>query len=287
MSLIYRESVSAAELPNSLTLEEAAAQLHCHVETLRRRIRRGELKATRGRHGAYLIDIDDLVRIHPRKGRPVWLPAPLPAEELESSWSYLSHLLWRLHAREELEFMYMLKEEGPELHLPSYRLLTVHRLRLAGRTYAEIATELGISVRHASRLDKIHPVVALRASLLRLAHRKIRERVHARVQEHERVLAQLRARLDKEGIHPSTLTRADLVYRKHPLPRALRKRSRLATVRPERTRQQIQILKDAGLTIPEIEAILAIGLTPDELNALMLRGLGPARPPARRMAASE
>lgn len=279
--------MSAAELPNLLTLEEAAAELHCHVETLRRRIRRGELKATRARHGAYLIDIDAVVEIHPRKGRPVWLPAPLPVEELESSWSYLSHLLWRLNAREELEFMYMLKEEGPELHLPSYRLLTVHRLRLAGRTYAEIAAELGISVRHACRLDKIHPVVALRAALLRLAHREIRERVHARLQEHGRVLAQLRARLDKEGIRPSALTRADLVYWKHPLPRSLRKRSRLATVRPERTRQQIQTLKDAGLTVPEIEAILALGLTPDELNALILRGLGPPSLPARRIAASE
>lgn len=279
--------MSAAELPDLLTLEVAAAELHCHVETLRRRIRRGELKATRGRHGAYLLHIDELVKIHPRKGRPVWLPAPLLAEELESSWSYLSYLLWRLHARGELEFMYMLKEEGPELHLPSYRLLTVHRLRLAGRTYAEIAAELGISVRHASRLDKIHPVVALRATLLRMAHRAIRERVNARLHEHERVLAQLRARLEKEGIRPSALTRADLVNWKFPLPRTLRKRSRLATVRPERTPQQIQTLKDAGLTVPEIEAILAIGLTPDELNALMLRGLGPSKAPPGQIAPSE
>ena len=120
-----------------------------------------------------------------------------------------------------------------------------------------------------------------------MAHRAIRERVNARLHEHERVLAQLRARLEKEGIRPSALTRADLVNWKFPLPRTLRKRSRLATVRPERTPQQIQTLKDAGLTVPEIEAILAIGLTPDELNALMLRGLGPSKAPPGQIAPSE
>jgi excisionase family DNA binding protein len=267
-----------------LTTSEAARRLGCHPETLRRRIRSGQLKAIRGSRGAYLVGVDELRQtVHPRRGRPVWLPAPLPAEQVESSWSFLRYVLWRLDAQAELEFTDAL-QQNPELDPASHRLITVHRLRLAGLMLAEIAAQLGISIRHASRLARTPPVPALRRRMLALLRRDVHEQKSRRQQGAETLLAGLRAQLQKQGVRPSALTRADLSQSARALPRAIRKRSRPAVVHPE-NRQQLQALRDAGLDDEQIEAVRVLGLTPDELNALLLRGLGPPVP-GRRIAIS-
>ncbi len=51
-----------------LKLDEAAARLGCHVETLRVHIRDGRLRAIRGPHGAFYLDARD-VAIYPRPQR--------------------------------------------------------------------------------------------------------------------------------------------------------------------------------------------------------------------------
>jgi hypothetical protein len=198
---------------------------------------------------------------------------------MEWSWSFLRYVLWQLGAQAELDFLDDLQQH-PELDLASHRLVTVHRLRLAGLILADIAAQLGISIRHASRLAKTPPVPALRRRLLDLLRRRLQERDRQRRLEAEAVLARLRAQLERQGVRPGPLTRADLSRTAGKLPKGIRKRSRAAVVYPE-SKQQLQTLKDAGLSEQQIGAVRALGLTPDELNALMLRGLGPPSPRGR------
>jgi predicted transcriptional regulator len=48
-----------------------------------------------------------------------------------------------------------------------YRLVSAHRLRRLGLTFNQIATELGITSRHARRLTAVSVFLALRRELVR------------------------------------------------------------------------------------------------------------------------
>jgi len=81
---------SAAPEGGLIKLSEAARQLACHIETLRLRVRRGELAVQRGAHGAYYLTSAALAEIVP--------PRPLRSrvfepESLEWSWQLLAQQL--------------------------------------------------------------------------------------------------------------------------------------------------------------------------------------------------
>jgi hypothetical protein len=64
----------------------------------------------------------------------------------------------------------------PERNRRLYRLLSVHRLRRLGLTFSQIAEKLGITSRHARRLNAASVFLALRRELVR------RDRAQARAE---------------------------------------------------------------------------------------------------------
>ncbi len=150
-----------------LKLDEAAARLGCHVETLRVHIRDGRLRAVRGPHGAYYLDARD-VATYPRSQRGWPTPRKFSERQLGQSWSLIEATLpkamaWR---DRELDLVDDLRAH-PERNRRLYRLLSVHRLRRLGLTFSQIAAELGITSRHARRLNAASVFLALRRELVR------------------------------------------------------------------------------------------------------------------------
>ena len=261
--------------PDLLTLREAAARLSCHIETLRRRVRSGALGSVRGRRGAHLVSASDLTDVVVRRGRPLWLPTPLPPDRLDLTWPLLREVLAELGARAELEFLDAIHRD-PELDLPAYRLVTAHRLRLAGFVLNDIAAQLSISVRHASRLAQTPPVPGLRRRMIARLRLAIREHEDRHAEAMEAALERVRLELGRRGVRPSAITKAQLSRRRRTLPPTAFARSRPITVTPQGP-HQLQALRDAGLSEEQVDAVATLGLTPDELNALLLRGFGPRR----------
>ena len=148
-------------------LDKAANRLGCHVETLRVHIRTGRLQAIRGPHGAYYVDADDLASYpRPRRGWPA--PEKFSEKDLERSWSFVEDVLPKARAWRHRELALV-----DELHANAgrnrrlYRLVSVHRLRMLGLTFGQIADELGITSRHARRLSTASLFIALRRELVR------------------------------------------------------------------------------------------------------------------------
>jgi len=148
-------------------LDEAARRLACHVETLRVHIRDGRLTAVRGPRGAYYLDARDVAR-YPRPQRGWPKPREFSERELGESWSLIEGILpkamaWR---DRELDLVDELRAH-PERNRRLHRLLSVHRLRRLGLTFSQIAAELGITSRHARRLNAASVFLALRRELVR------------------------------------------------------------------------------------------------------------------------
>lgn len=158
-------------------LDKAARRLGCHVETLRVHIRTGRLRASRGPHGAYYIDAEDLASYPtPRRGWPV--PEDFSKEDLERSWSLVEGVLpkarvWRQRELALIDEVHV----HPERNRRLYRLVSVHRLRRLGLAFGQIATELGITSRHGRRLSTTSLFLALRKELVR--RDKAQERAEA------------------------------------------------------------------------------------------------------------
>ena len=172
-----------------LKLDEAARRLGCHVETLRVHIRDGRLRAIRGPHGAFYLDARD-VATYPRPQRGWPKPRKFSERQLGQSWSLIEGTLpkamaWR---DRELDLVDELRAH-PERNRRLYRLLSVHRLRRLGLTFSQIAAELGITSRHARRLNATSVFLALRRELVR------RDKAQARVE----AIAARRARRDTMG----------------------------------------------------------------------------------------
>ena len=150
-----------------LKLDEAAGRLGCHVETLRVHIRDGRLTAIRGPHGAYYLDARD-VATYPRPQRGWPKPVEFSERQLGQSWSLIEGTLpkARVWRDRELDLVDELRRH-PKRNRRLFRLLSVHRLRRLGLTFSQIAAEVGISSRHARRLDAASVFLALRRELVR------------------------------------------------------------------------------------------------------------------------
>ncbi len=82
--------VSAAQDGGLIKLSDAARLLGCHVETLRLRVRRGELSVQRGAHGTYYLTSAALAEIvPPRRSRT----RVFKRDPLEWSWELLEQQL--------------------------------------------------------------------------------------------------------------------------------------------------------------------------------------------------
>lgn len=271
-----------------IKLEAAARQVGCHVETLRLRIRSGQLWAVRGPHGAYFIRFVDFLQLHARAS-PVPL-APLEAD-LEQAWRKA-----RLRAREQLGgerdertyvpssrrrysrraarkygrirsqpepakelqtlviFLDALKK-NPKLHAGAYRLLLSQGLSAMEFPPKQIAAALGISERHARRLARISEI----GETVYRAARRWGDR------EARQLVVELRQQLATEGLryHRSSGASGTPVHPDRPRP---------AFIMTRLTHDELRGLQRAGLSDEQIWAITLVGIGSDELNQLLLRG---------------
>jgi hypothetical protein len=178
-----------------IKLSDAAHRLGCHVETLRLRIRSGQLKATRGRHGAYYVSRKDVASLPRPAQRPPRAPAPQPtSDEVEASWDQMEQYLGnpRLGLARELKLLRQIRAE-PASNRKLYRVIAVNRLGRAGMSFPTIAGELSMSTRQVRRLAERRPLDAFRRDL-----QTIRSRRNALL-EARRLVDKLRARLEADG----------------------------------------------------------------------------------------
>lgn len=237
------------DTPTLIKLSEAARRLGCHVETLRIRIRKGRLKAVRGPHGAYYISQDGLLsqfRIPRSKPHVVLTPA-----RLARSWALVER---GLNDGERALLQAVKSDTG--LNLPLYRLASVHRLVALGLGFDQIAEELGISARHARRLERRR----LRPALAKTRWQEAKR--NRRLPEARQIVARLRADLEASG------------FRRHRIVRPRRSgppEPTTAFTIKRLTVEDIQGLRAGGLTEEQIRAIMLVGIGTDELNELMSR----------------
>ncbi|MDQ6879019.1 MAG: hypothetical protein M3082_15300 [Candidatus Dormibacteraeota bacterium] len=253
-----------------IKLSDAARRLGCHVETLRLRIRAGQLKATRGPHGAYYVSRVDLAAL-PRPGqRPPPPPQPTP-HDVEASWDQMDEYLdrSRLGLTRELKLFRQIRAE-PTNNRKLYRVIAVNRLGRAGMSLPAIASKLRISLRQVRRLAERRPLDALRRDLQTIrSHRQA-------LLEARRLVDKLRAGLEAEG------------FRYHRLPLAISGRRRFWRFRPinpdepqpaykvkRLTWDERRALRRSGLSEDQIEAVSLVGMGADEVHELMVRGLEP------------
>ena len=165
-------------------LDRAARRLGCHIETLRLHIRTGRLPAVRGPHGAYYVDAEDVASYpRPRRGWP--LPEEFSDQELEKSWTLVEGVLPKARAWRDRELALVDElRANPERNRRLYRLASVLRLRRLGLSFGQIASELGITSRHARRLSEASLFLALRRELVR--RDEAQERAEAEAARRER-----------------------------------------------------------------------------------------------------
>jgi len=269
-------------------LDKAARRLGCHVETLRLRIRRGELKAHRGPHGAYFIGIVSLLKLVANLPAPLaptqtdlneaWRKARLRAgQELgeseagddqrysrpERRYSARSIRTYRaprrqVHQPPELQmlvvFLDALKKD-PKIHPVAYRLLLGQGLSALGFRAKQIAPVLGVSQRQARRLAHRREIGD---AVFRAARRWV-------TREAKRLVAELRRQLAVEGFrfHRSSGSGGPPVHPDRPRP---------AFIVTTLNRDEVMGLKRAGLSDQQIWAITVVGIGSDELNQLLLLG---------------
>lgn len=171
-------------VPRLVKLDTAARRLGCHIETLRLHIRTGRLRAVRGPHGAYYVDAEDLASYpRPRRGWPP--PEEFSDQELEQSWTLVEGVLPKARAWRDRELALVDElRANPERNRRLYRLASVMRLRRLGLSFGRIASELGITSRHARRLSEASLFLALRRELVR--RNEAQERAEAEAARRER-----------------------------------------------------------------------------------------------------
>lgn len=249
-------------------LSEAARALGYHVETLRLRIRRGELAAVRGAHGSYYVSREAVAALSPprRSDRRSY-----PLEALDWTWELLEVMTYDDGASHyELSLIAQVKRNpasNPFLH----RLVTVKRLRAARLSTAEISEMSGISPRQVRRMsahDLGTVLDRLQDSAERTPPAVLVERYRRRARK---VVAQIQRRLEAAG------------FRYHRRPRQLGdyfipERAAPAHKADHLFPEEIRRLKDGGLSDRQIAAIRLVGIGQDELNELILHGLPPHPP---------
>ena len=249
----------------TMTLAEAAELLGCHVETLRRRVRRAKLEVRRGPHGRYHIDPEELsylTSIRRMRRRA------FDTETLSAAWERLERLVgergaftsWQRRAVAAIR-----ADPASDIHL--FHLLGVHAFTMAGLNIEEVAEQLAISTRQVRRLRRIPLMVGLSDALKRhQAAERGRARARARV-----VVRELQRQLQETGFRPArrkpTLSNSGA---RDGVP------ARIVVVR-KLGDDLVRHLLSQGVTDKQLEAITLVGIGPDELNELILRG--PGNPP--------
>ena len=264
-----------------IKLSVAAAAAGLHVETLRLRIRRGELAAVRGPHGAYFLTRAVVAAIRPptRSAR-----RSVAVESLEWTWLALAQRAEAQGATRNQQLAIDRIQSDPTLSKGLHRLFTVQRLRIAGLSSAEIADLTGVSRRHVRRLTRQSLTRSLELGLRRRARDlhgdsdeddeeedDLEGRLHQRFVAREsrsarRIVAGIQRRLEESG------------FRYHQRPRQPRdmfipKRLAPAHKMSKLDRETIRHLLDGGLSAEEVSAIRLVGIGQDELNELVLRSL--------------
>ncbi len=270
-----------------IKLSDAAHRLGYHVETLRLRVRRGELEASRGAHGAYYLTQAALASIGP--------PARSASRQLaldSFAWSWVTleqNLEDQGAGRDELRLLEEVRRD-PTLDRILYRLMAVKRLRLAGLRSMEIGALIGISARQVRRLTRRDlrrtlaelekdpwleedyeggddgPVADDDDGGLALDRLEIRHR-RRKWRSAYSVVAQVQIRLAAEGFQRHR--RAQRSDDNFIVPGRGAAAFKVKRLPPEVVRH----LLDAGLTSEQIAAIKAAGIGQDELNELILKGL--------------
>ncbi len=255
--------VTTAPEGGLIKLSDAARLLGCHIETLRLRVRRGELTVRRGAHGTYYLTSAALAEIvPPRRSRTRRVFHPV---SLEWSWDLLEQQLpLKGRRRQQALALIALVREKPKVDGRLYRLLSVQRLRAAGLRSSEIALHIGISVRQARRLTGQNLQAGIARAFLR---EQARQRARAALQARG-IVADLQRDLAAAGFQPHRRSRrpAELGFPTDgPVP--------VFKVRGLND-EAIRHLRDAGLSDEQIEAITLVGIGADELNELILHALG-------------
>ena len=243
-----------------MTLAEAAERLECHVETLRKRVRKGLVGVRRGAHGRYYIDPQELPHLgNVRRTRR----RSFADETLAAAWDHLESLVnergaftsWQRQA-----FGNSRTDAAADVHL--FRLLGVHAYAMAGLGVEETAEQLTISTRQVRRLRRTTLMDGLLA-----AHRRAEaaERGRLRVKA-RRVVRDLQRQLQESGFRPA---------RRNPHLSNSGARdgvpARVVVVR-KLSHDVIRRLRSLGITEEQLDAIGLIGIGPDELNELVLGG---------------
>jgi hypothetical protein len=271
-------------------LDKAARRLGCHIETLRLRIRRGQLKAYRGPHGAYFIGIVSLLKLVANS--PAVPPAPTETDLIEAwrkarlrarqelgvseagdirpysrsgrRYSARSRGTYRparrqLHQPPELQTLVVFLDalqKDPNIHPVAYRLLLGQGLGALGFRAKQIAPVLGVSQRQARRLTQKREIGdAVFRAARRWASREAR-----------RLVTELRHQLAVQGFrfHRRSGSVGPPVHPDRPRP---------AFIVTTLNRDEVMGLKRAGLSDQQIWAITVGGIGSDELNQLLLRGV--------------
>jgi hypothetical protein len=123
------------------------------------------------------VDAEELASYpRPRRGWP--LPVEFSDQELERSWALVEGVLPKARAWRDRELALVDEVHAdPNLNRRLYRLVSVLRLRRLGLSFGQIASELGITPRHARRLSSASLFLALRRELVR--RDEARERAEA------------------------------------------------------------------------------------------------------------
>ncbi len=244
-----------------IKLSDAARLLGCHVETLRLRVRRGELAVRRGAHGTYYLTSAALAEIVPPQRSRIGTFHP---DSLEWSWDLLEQQLpLKGRSRQQALALIALVREKPDLDRRLYRLLSVQRMRAAGLRSSEIALHIGISARQARRLAD----QSLQAGIARaLMREQARQRSRA-AQQARGIVADLQHHLAAAGFQahrrpPRSGERGFPTSGPVPI-------FKVWGLNDEARRH----LRDAGLSEEQIEAIKLVGIGADELNELLVHGL--------------
>lgn len=234
-----------------VTLAEAARHLGCHVETLRLRVRRGELDAHRGPHGRYLVSAGALAELRLRRRAA----AAITDADFDRAWDVLqARLAARRATAGQLDMLAALRAAPSGRWRRLHRLAAVHALSGAGHSSGEIAARLGISARQVRRLRWLPiEIVLLRLDPWRPPSRR----------EAERIVAGIRRSLAATGFRG---------HLRDPLGTRQPKRQISPAFRSQLSQSERRSLSHLGFTFSEIEAMNMVRLGADELNHLLLHG---------------
>ena len=241
-----------------IKLSEAARSLGCHLETLRLRVRSGEIVARRGAHGAFFISQAQLAKIRPplRSGGRTFDP-----DELDWTWRLVEDVSPDFDVDEIARLIEMVRRDQ-SANREFYNLLSVARLRRAGLTTAEVASQVGISSRHVRLLA----AVDLDEEVERLANRQQAREKAAAMRKAMAIVIELENRVHAAGLKEHAMR----ARRNEPLRSTGRPRPALRVRQLDRAMRVN--LRGSGVTREQLEAIAIAGISIDVLNELLLNG---------------